>query len=155
GKGAMGRAALALCLSLPASSRADEEYGASAKIKRPLAARNDEDATAAATTVDLTQRPMALESLRDVMPEVPGTTSRSQGGYGAFSGVSLRGTDLGQTVWLLGEIPLNGPDSGAFDMSLLPLPHLSSLEVYRGGAPVWFGQGSIGGVIRVVPRIGD
>lgn len=151
----MVRGALALCLSLPLVARADDEYGASATVKRPVAARNDEDATAAATTVDLTQRPMALETLRDVMPEVPGTIAYAQGGYGAFSSVSLRGADLGQTVWLLGEIPLHGPDSGAFDMSLLPLPHLASLEVYRGGAPVWYGQGSIGGVIRVVPRVGE
>lgn len=128
------------------------EYGAHARAVRPLAARNSEDATAAATTVDLTNRPLALETLRDVMPEVPGAIAVSSGGVGAFSSVSLRGADLAQTVWVLGDVPLNGPDSGAFDMSVLPLSQLASLEVYRGGAPVWLSQGSIGGVIRVLPR---
>lgn len=129
-----------------------QDYGATAKVVRPLAARNEEDATAAATSIELTQRPMALETLRDVVPEVPGAIALSNGGYGAPSSISLRGTDLAQTIFLLGDVPLNGPDTGPFDLSLIPLPQLSRLEVYRGGAPVWFGQGSIGGVVRVVPR---
>jgi iron complex outermembrane receptor protein len=133
-------------------SEAAGGYGARARVVRPLAARNEEDPTAAATTVELTKRPMALETLREVIPEIPGAIALSAGGYGAFSSVSLRGSDLAQTVWLLGDVPLNGPDSGAFDMSLLPLAQLQKLEVYRSGAPVWYGQGSIGGVIRVVPR---
>ena len=136
------------------AEEAGADYGASAHVQRPLSARNEEDATAAATSVDLTTRPLALETMKDVFAEIPGAMALASGGYGAFQSVSLRGSDQAQTVWLLGDVPLNGPDSGAFDMSLLPLPQFARLEVYRGGAPVWFGQGSIGGVIRVVPREG-
>ena len=94
--------------------------------------------------------------MSDVIPESPGCDGARAGGYGAFSErLAAWRRDQAQTVWLLGDVPLNGPDSGAFDMSLLPLPQFARLEVYRGGAPVWFGQGSIGGVIRVVPREGD
>jgi iron complex outermembrane receptor protein len=131
-----------------------EGLSARAAVVRPVAARNPEDATAAATTLDLNARPMALETLREVVPEVPGALPLARGSYGTFSSVSLRGTDLGHTVWLLGDVPLNGPDTGAFDISLLPVSQLASLEVYRGGAPVWLSQGSIGGAIRVVPRSG-
>lgn len=120
-----------------------------------MAARNEEDATAAATTIEVKQRPMALETLREVMPEVPGALPIASGGYGSFSSVSLRGSDLGQTVWLLGDVPLNGPETGAFDMSLLPVSQIDRIEVYRGGAPLWLSQGSIGGVVRVVPREGE
>jgi outer membrane cobalamin receptor len=140
--------------SVLAEEPVEAEYGASAHAVRPLAARNDEDATAAATVIELTERPMALESLREVVHEVPGALALSSGGYGAFSSVSLRGAEQGQTVWLLGDVPLNGPDTGAFDISLLPLAQFERLEVYRSGAPVWLGQGSIGGVARVVPREG-
>ncbi len=135
-------------------SRADDAFGARASVQRPLASRNEEDATAAATTVELRLRPMALETLREVVPEVPGALPLASGGYGSFSSVSLRGSDLGQTVWLLGDVPLNGPDSGAFDISLMPVSHIERLEVYRGGAPLWLSQGSIGGVVRIVPRQG-
>lgn len=139
----------------PPTSEAGADYGASARVKRPVSARNEEDATAAATSVDLSRRPLALETMKDVFAEIPGALALASGGYGAFQSVSLRATDQAQTVWLLGDVPLNGPDSGAFDMSLLPLPQFARLEVYRGGAPVWYGQGSIGGVIRVVPREGS
>jgi vitamin B12 transporter len=132
---------------------ADEPaYGASAKVERPIAARNDQDATAAATSVDLAGRPMPLESVRDVMREVPGSLATDTGAYGSFSSLSVRGAELGQTVWLLGDVPLNSPETGAFDISLLPLGHLQRIEVYRSGAPVWLGQGSIGGVVRVLPQ---
>src|SRR4051812_45562299 len=60
--------AAAACLLAPPSARARAEpaskpvqYGATAAVVRPMAARNEEDATAAATSIDLTQRPMALE----------------------------------------------------------------------------------------------
>ncbi len=147
-----------LCYVLLTSSlaaHAQEALGARASVERPLAARNEEDATASATTVEVQGRPMALETLRDVMLEVPAALSLASGGYGSFSSVSLRGSDLGQTVWVLGDVPLNSPDTGAFDMSLLPVSMVDRIEVYRGGAPLWLGQGSIGGVVRVVPREED
>src|SRR5690606_25525567 len=52
---------------------------------------------------------------------------------------------------LLGDLPLSSPDA-PFDLSLVPVWALERVEVYRGDAPVWFGNGSIGGVVRLVPR---
>ncbi|MFM2418607.1 MAG: hypothetical protein RL385_3330, partial [Pseudomonadota bacterium] len=95
---------------------------------------------------------MPLESVRDVVREIPGSLATETGAYGSFSSLSVRGSELGQTVWLLGDVPLNSPETGAFDISLLPLGHLQRIEVYRSGAPVWLGQGSIGGVVRVLPQ---
>ena len=43
------------------------------------------------------------------------------GGYGSFASVSLRGNEPSHTTFWLGAVPLNDPESGTFDVSLLPL----------------------------------
>lgn len=141
-----------LTLGLPCTLASAQGFGASAVEQRPIAATNDEDPTAAASVIDLQGRPLALETLEEVIPEVPGAFLTQSGGYGSFSTVALRGTQADHTVWLLGDVPLNSPESGSFDLSTLQLPHFEQLEVYRGGAPAWYSQGSIAGVVRLVPR---
>ena len=83
---------------------------------------------------------------------MPGAHVVQSGGQGSYSTVSLRGGELGHTSFLLGEMPVSGPDSGPLDLSLLPLEVFDRLEVYREGAPAFFDSGAIGGVVRLVPR---
>lgn len=145
----------ALCLGWGARARAQAEepsYGAYARVRAPIAATNSEDASASGTALDVEARTGALESVADVIADAPGARIESTGGLGSFSGVALRGAGLTHTTVLLGDVPLNTPDSGAFDLSLVPLEALESVEIYRGGAPVWWSEGAIGGVVRLVPR---
>ena len=142
---------LALALvALPATARA--QYGATGETDAPIAARNDEDPTASGTMLRLQGRPQAQQSFASALPELPGTQVRTSGGLGSFTALTLRGTSPGQTTVLLGNLPLSGPDTGAFDFSLLPVSAFESVEVYRGGAPAWFGNGAVGGVVRLLPR---
>lgn len=129
-----------------------EGYGASAVVDKPIAATNGEDATASGTEVSLKNRVRALETVSDALQSVPGTRLRNIGGFGSFSGISLRGAELAQTSVLLGNMPLSSVDQGAFDFSLLPLPLFGSLVVYRGGAPAWLSDGAIGGLVQLKPR---
>lgn len=131
---------------------ADDGLGATARVEAPVPARNPLDATAAGTTLSLDRRPAAGETLRDVLVEAPGARVLSTGSIAQFTTVTLRGSELGQTAVLLDDVPLGGPEVGAVDLSLLPLAALQSVEVYRGGAPAWLGDGSVGGVVRLVPR---
>src|SRR5262245_17142123 len=78
-------------VSLVPGPLAAQEFGAAAQVERPLAARQREDPTAAGTAVQLANRRIPLESLRDVAREVPGALPLSGGGYGSFSSLSLRG----------------------------------------------------------------
>lgn len=130
-------------------------FGATAVVRAPMAATNGEDATAAGTTVGTRDRGRALEEVGEALIEVPGVRVHSNGGVGSRALVALRGADANHTSVLLGVIPLDTPDAGAFDLGLIPLSALRQVEVYRGGAPVWYGQGSIGGVLRFVPRSGE
>ena len=126
------------------------ELGARARVA-PTVAEPHDDATASGTAIDARDRGLALEQLSEAVSQVPGVHVRSSGGFGAFSGLALRGADLAHTAVVLDTIPLTTPDSGAFDLGQLPLSVLERVEVYRGGAPLWLSEGAIGGLLRLVP----
>ncbi len=150
----VGLIALACAVSISIMSRAlaEESYGAQARVERPAPATHPGDPSAAGTALDLQDRVMVPRSLADVVREAPGARVTNTGGLGAFSSVSLRGADNEETQVLLNEIPLLTPDGGALDLSFFPAELFGSVEVYRGGAPVWLGSGAIGGVLRLIPR---
>jgi vitamin B12 transporter len=130
--------------------RAQDDYRAHAHAE--LGERPDtDDATAASTRIDV-GADASLRSLGELVAQVPGARVANTGGLGAYSTLSLRGADFDETLVLLEEIPLVGPDGGAFDLGLLPASLFESIEVYRGGAPVWLGSGAIGGVLRLLPK---
>ena len=150
---------LALALSLGASTAhaqdADDEdalptFGASAVVRAPD--HEDIDTTASGTTISLEDRARAVETLDEVLLEVPGARARRSSGYGGFTSLSLRGADAEHTTVLLGVLPVLAPDGSAFDLSTLPTWMFSRVEVYRGGAPMWLGVSPIGGVLRLVPH---
>ncbi len=128
-----------------------EGFGASAVVDAPPAALQEEDASAAGTTIDTRDRAAGAD-LAELLQEAPGTRIALMGGAGQLAQVGLRGSDVGHTEFLLGELPLAGPDTGPLDLSLWPPELLERVEVYRGGAPTWLGSGAIGGVVRLIPR---
>ena len=141
-----------LCFALSAPVVAHAQYGETAVVERGLVATNREDATASGTEIDLTNRPAANETAQDILPEIPGANVVSLGGPFDFVSLSLRGVDAENTTVLLGDLPLSNRDTGAFDFSQIPISAFERIEVYRGGAPAWFNNGSIGGVVRLIPR---
>jgi vitamin B12 transporter len=150
------RVCLLAALSAGSGARAqqssdDVELGATANVPAPVSARASEDATATATMMTVGERQHALESLPEALREVPGARVQDSGGYGALSTIALRSGQANHVSVLLDTIPLDTPDTGAFDLSLIPLSLLDRIEVYRGAAPVWLGDGAIGGVVRLLP----
>jgi len=146
---------LALLLVLAAQSgglASAQEFGASARVLRPMAATQRLDATAAGTEIEVKGRDAAAEGLADVLLEVPGARPYRTGSLGSFTSAALRGAEAEHTAVLFGEIPLTSADVAAFDLSALPLSLADRVVVYRGGAPLWLSQGSIGGIVQLVPR---
>ena len=131
--------------------RSEVAFGAIGEIEEPTAATNDLDPTASGTEVPI-REDSPLTTLADAIDEAPGTHVSRLGAFGAPAGVALRGSDLGHTTVLLGDLALTGPDAASFDLGLWNPLLLERVEVYRGGAPVWLDAGAIGGVIRLVPR---
>ena len=142
--------ALGLAIGTPAGAAA--QYGARANVQRPLAATNREDPSAAGSEIDLSARNRIDEGLQDVMHEVPGARILRAGAPGSFAGLSLRGAESAHTEVVLGDLPISGSDTGSFDFGLLPIELFERVEVFRGGAPLAWSSGAIGGVVRLVPH---
>jgi iron complex outermembrane receptor protein len=122
------------------------EFGAVAEVELPPAARHSSDPSVAGTSVDVGR----ATEIATLFASVPGARPFVTGPVGSYVGLSLRGAELGHTTVVLDDLPLAGPDTGAFDFSLIPLGAIERVEVFRGGAPAWLGDGSIGGVVRLL-----
>ena len=129
----------------------DDAFGARAVVEAPPAALHEEDPSAAGTTIETRERAAGAD-LAELLQEAPGTRVSLSGGAGALASVALRGSEVGHTELMLGDLLLAGPDTGPLDLALWPPELLERIEVYRGGAPTWLGSGAIGGVVRLVPR---
>lgn len=103
-------------------------------------------------TVELAGRDVGFETLGDVVEDLPGLSLFRTGGLGASQFLSIRGADFDQTVVLIDDVPISGPDRGAVDLSLLPVDGFERVELFRGSAPIRYGMGAVGGVLRLVPR---
>jgi len=111
-----------------------------------------EDRTAAATVLSPRQSPRATDDLGTLLLEVPGANVTRTGGFGAFSTVTLRGSNPDEVRIYVDGIPLNQAVGGAVDLSTLPLGDVERIEVYRGSAPIAFGESALGGIISITTR---
>lgn len=80
---------------------------------------------------------------------VPGLTARPTGGIGSFRDVSLRGSGGGRVAVFLDDIPLNTSNGGVFNLGALSGSMIRQIEIYKGDAPIEFGQGVTGGLLRL------
>lgn len=110
------------------------------------------DPTATSSVVTVDPDAGAQATLDALVLEMPGARARRTGAYGAPSLLSIRGAEPRHNVVLLGDVPLDGVDDGGLDLSALPASMFERIEVWRGGAPTWWSAGTIGGVVRLVPR---
>jgi iron complex outermembrane receptor protein len=72
--------------------------------------------------------------------------------------VSIRGASAEQVKVLLDGAPLNSAAGGGVDLSSIPAPWISRIEVVRGTEGIHHGTGALGGVVNVVtapPRAGQ
>ena len=130
---------------------ASAQFGETAQVTRPIPATNSLDATAAGTEVLIRDRIVA-QTTEQLLQESAGTRVVAAGGPGTPFCLRLRGVACDQVTVMLGDVPISSPDTGSFDLSLVPLEALDGFEVYRGGSPAWLNDGAVGGVLRLLPR---
>lgn len=134
-------------LTAPASA----QFGETAQVTRPIPSTNSLDATAAGTEVLVRDR-IVSQTTEQLLQESAGTRVVAAGGPGTPFCLRLRGVACDQVTVMLGDVPISSPDTGSFDLSLVPLEALDGFEVYRGGSPAWLNDGAVGGVLRLLPR---
>ena len=136
-------------VSLPGPVAA--QYGETATVDSEIPATNSLDATAAGSEILIRDRIVA-QTTEQLLQESAGTRVVLAGPTGSFFCLRIRGVACDQTTVMLGDVPLSNPDTGSFDLSLVPLEAVDGFEVFRGGAPAWLNEGAVGGVLRLLPR---
>jgi iron complex outermembrane receptor protein len=157
-----GRAALATALVLGARARAWADADVTAPPPRTFetvvtapsapSATPRADRTASATVVLPGDSPRAYDDLGTLMLEVPGVTTVRTGSLGSVTLLSLRGSNPDQVRYVVDGVPIAIAEGGAVDVSTLPLGDVERVEVYRGQAPLGFGESAMGGIISITTR---
>lgn len=147
----VGRLSSIFCGLLTVATPASAQFGATARVERPIPATNPLDPTAAGSEVLIGDR-LVAQTTEQLLLESAGTRVVAAGGQGTPFCLRLRGVNCDQINVMLGDVPISSPDTGLFDLSLVPLEALDGFEVYRGGAPAWLNEGAVGGVLRLLPR---
>ena len=107
-----------------------------------------------ATFYRVDELPSPTATTGEVLAQAVGVHVRQFGGLGAYSAVSVRGSNANQVAFYLDGAPLNPAQYGVVNPADLPLGALDRVEVYRGAAPVAFGDPG-GGVVNLVTRSGS
>lgn len=127
------------------------QFGETAQVARPIPATNSLDATAAGSEILITDRIVA-QTTDQLLLESAGTRVVAAGAEGTPFCLRIRGAACDQVTVMLGDVPISSPDTGNFDLSLVPLEALDGFEVFRGGTPAWLNNGAVGGLLRLLPR---
>lgn len=91
-------------------------------------------------------------NLGELIQQQTGTWVRSSGGSGSFSQLSLRGASTHQTVIYLDGVRLNSANGASVDLSQIPVTNIERITIYKGSAPLQFGQIFQGGVVHIETR---
>lgn len=110
------------------------------------------DALPLVTVIDARRATAAQASVADLLAGEAGVRVRSRGGLGAFTAVSVRGSEESEVAVVLDGVPLSRAASGAIDLAQLPADSLDRIEIYRGAPPIELGGEAVGGVIHLISR---
>jgi vitamin B12 transporter len=98
-----------------------------------------------------------IQTLSDVLKDVPGLNVIQTGGLGGQTSVFMRGTNSNHTKVLVDGIDVSDPSSptGAFDFGQFPSQDIQRVEILRGPQSGLYGSDAIGGVINIITQSGS
>jgi vitamin B12 transporter len=98
-----------------------------------------------------------LQTLPDLLREMPGLNVVQSGGPGGLTSVFMRGTNSNHTKVLVDGIDVSDPSSpgGNFDFGPFQLQDVQKVEILRGPQSGLYGSDAIGGVINIITKEGS
>lgn len=96
-------------------------------------------------------------SVAELLPTIPGVAITNQyGGYGARTGIAIRGINGGadsqKLLLLIDGRPANGAFKGTINWSTIPLSNVERIEVVRGPVSVLYGNNAFGGAVNIITK---
>lgn len=99
-------------------------------------------------------RKLPVNSVDELLRQLPGVNLNNRGGFGVQSDVGIRGTTFSQVLFLLDTTPLNDPLTGHYNTNIpVSLSEIGQIELIRGPASASYGPDAVGGVIHIKTKI--
>ncbi len=118
--------------------------------KRPQAVTSTPASVSVLTRPDLER--LGVVTVGEALQFVAEVQMRLQGGLGALSLPSIRGSSPNQVLVLVDGIPVNSVLQGLFDLSTVSVASVDRIEVLRGPFSAIYGGSALGGVINIITR---
>jgi outer membrane cobalamin receptor len=119
------------------------------QVEMPLTRVTDSVSVITRARIDAQQ----VESLPDVLREIPGLGVVASGGRGAVTSVFPRGGESDYTLVLVDGVPQN-TFGGFVDFSQFATGEIERVEVVRGPQSALYGGGAIGAIVHVITQHG-
>lgn len=97
---------------------------------------------------------LQTRTLTEALGGVVGADMTAAGGYGALTGLSLRGTASDHVLTLVDGFRLGSATAGQTAFEHLPLSQVERIEIVRGPRAALWGADALGGVIHLFTRRG-
>ncbi len=121
------------------------------RIEQPLS-----EVGTTVSVVDQSQiQSQQIQSVDNVLRQVPGVTVMQSGSPGTETDVMIRGASASQTLIMIDGVEVNTGASGLFDISNLTTDNLDRVEVLRGAGGSLYGSQAIGGVVNLISDEGE
>jgi vitamin B12 transporter len=150
---------LAAIASIPAFTAAAAEEGPDTIVVTATRLPTPEAQVASSISV-VTAEEIAdrqLQTLPDLLKDVPGLNVVQTGGPGGQTSVFIRGTNANHTKVLVDGIDVSDPSSpgGTYDFGQFLTQDVQKVEVLRGPQSGLYGSDAIGGVINIITKSGS
>ena len=119
------------------------------QVEQPLTRVTDSVSVITRAKIDAQQ----IESLPDVLRQVPGLAVVASGGRGAVTSVFPRGGESDYTLVLIDGVPQNA-FGGFVDFGQFGTGEIERVEVVRGPQSALYGGGAIGAIVHVITQHG-
>jgi iron complex outermembrane receptor protein len=105
---------------------------------------------ASTTTLEPANLPENPTALLELLESVPGVSANGQGGL--FQVYSIRGVSRHRVTTTILDARLAGDRRAGVSVSFIDPFLFGSVDVLKGPSTVYYGSGSLGGVVRISPR---